>query len=87
MKWDFGKAAGLMVSVVAVLLLGYVVFNYDFRVFEYLGTQVEFIHSTASNIGQRASSFLWMYRVLDVLAQAFLVFVTAACCVAMLREE
>jgi len=87
MKRDLGKIIGMIVSAFAILLLGRLVLSYGLTVFEYLRTRVEFVQSTAANIGQQASSFLWTYRVLDVLAQAFLVFIAAACCIAMLREE
>ena len=33
------------------------------------------------------SSFLWEYRGFDLLTQALLLFATAMCCLAMLREE
>jgi len=87
MKRDMGKAIGMTVSILALVLLGRLVFTYDLTVFEYIRARVQFVQSMAPDIGQQASRFLWNYRVLDILAGAFLVFVAAACCIAMLREE
>ncbi len=87
MKRDLGRAIGMTVSILALALLGRLVLTYDLTVFEFIRTPVQFIQSTAPDIGKQASSFLWDYRVLDVFAGAFLVFVAAACCIAMLREE
>ncbi len=87
MERDLGKAIGMAVSLLALVLLGRLVLKHDVTVFEYLRTRVQFVLSAASDIGQQASGFLWTYRVLDVFAGAFLVFVAAACCIAMLREE
>lgn len=87
MERDLGKAIGMAVSILALVLLGRLVLTHDVIVFEYLRTRVQFVLSAAPDIGQQASGFLWTYRVLDVFAGAFLVFVAAACCIAMLREE
>ena len=39
------------------------------------------------DIGMAVSGFLWEYRGFDLLVQALLLFATAMCCLAMLREE
>jgi len=39
------------------------------------------------DIGMAVSGFLWEYRGFDLLMQALVLFVTAMCCLAMLREE
>ena len=39
----------------------------------------------SSNIGLEVSNFMWSNRPHDLLAQAFILFATAACCTAMLR--
>ncbi|MBS7643903.1 hypothetical protein KEJ26_04950 [Candidatus Bathyarchaeota archaeon] len=31
--------------------------------------------------------FLWTFRLIDIIAQAFVLFAAAACCAAMLRRE
>ncbi len=38
-------------------------------------------------IGQEVSAVLWSQRQLDLIALAFVLFATATCCRAMLREE
>jgi multisubunit Na+/H+ antiporter MnhB subunit len=38
-------------------------------------------------IGQEMSSFLWNYRALDLVAQAFVLFAAATCCISMLRGD
>lgn len=38
-------------------------------------------------VGPAVSGFLWGYRGFDLLMQALLLFATAMCCLAMLREE
>ena len=39
------------------------------------------------DVGMGVSVFLWEYRGFDLLVQALLMFTTAMCCLAMLREE
>ena len=87
MERDVGKVIGMAVSILAFVLLGRLVLMHGMIVFEYVRAKVQFVLSAAPDIGQQASRFLWTYRLLDVFAGAFLVFVAAACCVAMLREE
>jgi hypothetical protein len=45
------------------------------------------IESSSPSIGQEVSSFMWHYRGLDLVAQAFVLFAAAACCISMLRDE
>jgi multisubunit Na+/H+ antiporter MnhB subunit len=40
-----------------------------------------------SQLGGAMSSFLWDYRGMDLLFQTLILFTTAICCLAMLREE
>ncbi len=40
-----------------------------------------------SGIGGAMSTFLWNFRGLDLLIQTIVLFATAVCCLAMLREE
>ena len=81
------KFLGIALFVLGFVLVGRLVLTEALTAFEFARARILFVASTASDIGQYASSFLWTYRVLDVLAAAFLVFIAAACCVAMLREE
>jgi len=87
MKRDSGKITGIVLSIFALAMLGRLVLAHGLTLFEYVRTRTQLVPSTATDIGQRASSFLWTFRVLDVFAAAFLVFAAAACCIAILREE
>jgi multisubunit Na+/H+ antiporter MnhB subunit len=40
-----------------------------------------------SKIGGAMSGFLWDFRGMDLLFQTLILFTTAICCLAMLREE
>ena len=40
-----------------------------------------------SQIGGAMSGFLWDYRGMDLVFQTLILFTTAICCLAMLREE
>jgi multisubunit Na+/H+ antiporter MnhB subunit len=40
-----------------------------------------------SQIGGAMSGFLWDFRGMDLLFQTLILFTTAICCLAMLREE
>lgn len=43
--------------------------------------------SVQEAVGQEASATLWTQRQLDLIALAFVLFATATCCRAMLKEE
>jgi len=42
---------------------------------------------TGSEIGATMSKFLWDFRGLDLTFQTLILFTTAICCLALLREE
>jgi multisubunit Na+/H+ antiporter MnhB subunit len=45
------------------------------------------IESSSTRIGQDVSAFMWRYRGLDLVAQAFLLCAAAASCITMLRSD
>lgn len=87
MKIDWIRVAGLAVTVLVVLVFSMIVVRYEFPAFEYASQPAELIEIETSTIGQEVSRFLWTYRLIDLIAQAFVLFAAAACCVAVLRTE
>jgi multisubunit Na+/H+ antiporter MnhB subunit len=75
--------------VIAVLILGALVLILVNEPFP----SSELVHSEliptqpGSQIGGAMSGFLWDFRGLDLLFQTLILFATAICCLAMLREE
>jgi hypothetical protein len=89
MGMDLIRLAGLTSVVLAILIFWMLIVEYDFPVFKYVGLDQppELVENDTSIIGQRVSRFLWEYRVIDLIAQAFVLFAAAACCMALLRVE
>jgi len=87
MKIGWIRVAGLAVVVLAVLIFSMLVVRYGFPAFEYASPSSELVKIETSTIGQEVSRFLWTYRLIDLIAQAFVLFAAAACCVAVLRAE
>jgi multisubunit Na+/H+ antiporter MnhB subunit len=89
MGMDLIRLAGLTAVVLAVLIFWMLIVEYDFPVFKYVGPDQppELVENDTSIIGQRVSRFLWEYRVIDLIAQVFVLFAAAACCMALLRFE
>lgn len=73
---DWGRVAGLTVVFLAVLISSMLIIGHEFPVFDH-----------AEPIGIETTEFLWTYRLIDLIAQAFVLFAAAACCVAVLRAE
>ena len=86
---DLIRLAGLTAMVLAVLVFWMLVVESDFPAFKYVDPDQppELVENDTSIIGQRVSRFLWNYRVIDLIAQAFVLFAAAACCMALLRVE
>jgi hypothetical protein len=84
------RVAGLAATVLATLIISLLILEYAFPVFRYAGPRArpaEPIRNETAIIGPQVSRFLWNYRVLDLIAQAFVLFAAAACCVALLRVK
>jgi hypothetical protein len=83
------RLAGLTTVILAILVFWMLIVEYDFVVFRYVDPDQipELVENDTSIIGQEVSWFLWNYRVIDLIAQAFVLFAAAACCMALLRIE
>ncbi len=89
MEIDLIRLAGLTTVILAILIFWMFIVEYDFPAFKYVDPDQppELVENDTSIIGQRVSRFLWNYRVLDLMGQAFVLFAAAACCMALLRVE
>lgn len=76
MKIDRIRVAGLTATVFVTLILSILVASYEFPIF-----------NSAKTVEVETTEFLWTYRLIDLIAQAFVLFAAAACCVAVLRAE
>ena len=87
MRINWIRVAGLTTTVLVVLVFSMLIVRYEFPAFEYASPSAELIESETTEIGAKVSRFLWTYRLIDLIAQAFVLFAAAACCVAVLRAE
>jgi len=87
MRIDWVRVAGITVVVSAVLIFSMLIVRYGFPAFEYASPSAELVEVETTAIGPEVSQFLWTYRLIDLIAQAFVLFAAAACCVAVLRAE
>ena len=89
MGMDLIRLAELTAVVLAILIFWMLIVEYDFPAFKYVDPNQppELVENDTSIIGQRVSRFLWNYRVLDLMGQAFVLFAAATCCMALLRVE
>lgn len=83
-KTDWISIAGTFISIIMIVSILAIVFRNAFPTFSPTKFLARFIESS-ENVGQGTSSLLWGQRYLDLLAEAFLVLASAACCVAMLK--
>lgn len=85
------RAAELTITVSAILILLVFVVEYEFPVFKYTEAPTEIppelVENKTAIIGPKVGEFLWNYRVIDLIAQAFVLFAAATCCTALLRTE
>ncbi len=87
MKIDWVRVAGFTVTVLSLLVFSILVVRHEFPAFEYATSSEGLVEIDMSKIGLEVSQFLWTYRLVDLIAQAFVLFAAAACCVALLRVE
>ena len=78
--------AGLVASITLVAVFGIVITRNGFPAFEQVTLNQRLI-ATTQPIGQQVGSFMWEYRSTDIITQAFVLFVAAAGCLAILRVE
>lgn len=84
MRVDRLRILGSVVaSTVLFLLLSLA--HQGFTVFEYGG--METLVPVYGEVGREVSQVLWNQRQLDLIALAFLLFITGVCCSSVLRAE
>jgi len=84
-------AAGLVVSLFLIAVLGVFIVQNSFPTFLYASLNEPNATARAANvtqpIGGAESNFMWTNRDTDLIAQAFVLFAAAAGCLAILRIE
>lgn len=85
MEIDWGRLTKLTTVIFVLLVFCMVIISYEFPAFQYENFSPELVKIEMNRIGREVSRFLWDYRLIDLIAQAFVLFATAACCVAILR--
>jgi hypothetical protein len=83
MRYDKIQIAGSIVGLLAIMVLGIFMIQTPFPAFEYAITDDHLIEITRP-LGEEMSEFMWGYRSIDLLAQAFVLFSTAAGALAVL---
>jgi hypothetical protein len=78
---------GLLAIVLFGAFLAFLDLKYAFPVFSYAGAPSNLVKIDLPTLGQSVGTFLWSYRVFDLIALALVLFGAAACCMAMIREE
>ena len=83
------KIVVLVAVISAILFSSILVFQNKLPIFRYFDPNElpQLIRNDTTTIGQETGQFLWEYRVLDLIAQAFVLFATAVCCVILLKAE
>lgn len=84
MKLDRITVAGGILALVMIGFFGLIIAQSPFPTFSSSSTSERFTNVT-ENIGPKDSSFMWTYRTLDLMAQAFVIFTAAVGCLALLR--
>ncbi len=74
MRINRNRVVGLTAIVLVILIFSMLVASHEFPI----------LNSTET-AKMKTTEFLWTYRLIDLIAQAFVLFAAAACCVAMLR--
>ena len=89
MEIDRIGVVGLITTVFAALIFSTLIVEYEFPVFKYADPDQppKLVENETAIIVQEVSRFLWDYRTIDLIAQAFVLFAAAACCTALLRTE
>jgi hypothetical protein len=86
MRADKITVAGTLLALFAMAFLVIIIARNTFPIFEYALTPGHYINVT-QNVGPESSSFMWTYRNMDLIVQAFALFAAAAGCLAMLRTN
>ena len=76
MEVDWVRVAGLTAAVLIALIFSMLIVKSEFPILDFV-----------EPVEEETTTFLWNYRVIDLIAQAFVLFAAAACCVAVLRTR
>ena len=87
MEIDRIRVAGLVAAVLTTLVFSMLIVRCEFPDFTSEDLPVELVEVETTTVGPEVGGFLWNYRVIDLIGQAFVLFAAAACCVALLRTE
>lgn len=74
MRMNRNRVVGSTAIVLAILIISMLVVSHEFPIL-----------NSAETVKMETTEFLWTYRLIDLIAQAFVLFAAAACCVAILR--
>lgn len=85
MRIDRISAAGAILAAIAIASMAAFVLEFPFGPFAY-STSLDHFIGINENIEAGDSSFMWSFRVTDLMAQAFAIFAAAVACLAMLRD-
>lgn len=83
---NVGKAAGVAVAVLLFAALMMVVLSEPFP-YTTMAHSEMIPTQPGAEIGSAMSGFLWDFRGMDLTFQTLVLFTTAICCLALLREE
>jgi hypothetical protein len=78
---------GTLTSAALIVIVSFLILRRPFDIFRYVRFPMIFVEASPTNVIQQVSQFLWKYRSLDVIAQAFVLFTAALGCVALLRPS
>ena len=85
MKLDRITVAGGILALVMIGFFVLIIAQSPFPTFSPSSSTSERFINVTENIGPKDSSFMWTYRTLDLMAQAFVIFTAAVGCLALLR--
>ena len=87
MRVDRLRFFGSIVAAVLLFLLLSLV-HQGFTVFKYAPSGMEkALIPVGEEVGREVSQVLWEHRQLDLIALAFMLFITGACCSSLLRAQ
>ena len=86
MRVTLFRISGL-IFIVFIIFLTVITTLQDFTPFEYAVSSFEETLVPANQVTEAVSFTMWNQRQLDLIALSFLLFISATCCVAILRIE
>lgn len=81
------RVTGVVIIVLTLLISYMLITQHEFPAFKYTNQEHLLEFEDGTTLGQGLSRFLWEYRALDLVSQAFVLFAAAACCMALLSIE